>query len=162
MCIRDRPVLVLSEQLTNAVSNDPAVRGWFQKLVWVLAVQSQVRVSALTLTSLMVPVGKGTLNVVSTFVCTYLIAVPVAGSLVLTDWATTSVSAKMMMCMGASCFGSLFVAGFGLVYSLMMDWEAVSCLVASRANSDQAAALEYHRCHEEELGGDSPSFKQDP
>ena len=132
------PVLLCGGAIADVMSDDSEVREWFRKLVWVLALQAQTRIAMMTMSSLLIPIEKGVLNVVSTFVATYLIACPLSGMLVLTDLlGAHSIATRMMICMATSSMANVLVATFGLVYSLCMDWEQVSDVTSSRANSDR-------------------------
>ena len=137
--LTNAPIVILSEGISTAFSNNELVSSWLQKLLWVLALQAQTRVAMLTLSSLMIPVGKGTLNALTTFAATYLVACPIAGSLVLTDWGTCSISAKMQWCMATSSISNGLVAIVGLAYTMRMDWDEAAIMIAARAHSDKRA-----------------------
>eukprot|EP00658_Telonema_sp_P-2_P028635 TRINITY_DN21906_c0_g1_i2.p1 TRINITY_DN21906_c0_g1~~TRINITY_DN21906_c0_g1_i2.p1 ORF type:complete len:554 (+),score=131.34 TRINITY_DN21906_c0_g1_i2:17-1678(+) len=139
VAVTNVPLLVWREQLAQVVSNDAEVRYWFEKIVWVLALQAQIRVSSIGLSCLLVPLGKGHLSVGFSWISTYVLTVPVVAVGVLTDSFTNSVQSKMELCLSSSFMAGFFSGLFGLVFLISVDWPKMAEVIASRANSDKAA-----------------------
>ena len=78
-------------------------------------------------------------GVAATYFSFYLLAVPIAGTVALTDLATTSPSVKMAFCLGATTIAQAGQMAFGFAYTWRLDWLAEGKAVASRANSDVVA-----------------------
>ena len=63
-----------------------------------LALHSQLRISSIESTFLLIPLGFPWTKIVLTFSCFYLIATPLVGTLALTDLTTMDIAAKMVLC----------------------------------------------------------------
>lgn len=145
------------------VSNDHGVQQWFGRLAWVLVLHSQSRISCLNAQSLLIPLGKGKLKVISTAVSFYLIASPIAGVVALTDFATSSVVIKMVACVGASSVAQTVLAFYCFAFLNRLNWDEAAELINRRANMDRemvaapgtcSASVENH----ERLEGGKPSW----
>ena len=70
------PILLCTRSISRIVSNDPMVSQALEPLLWVLAVHVQTRVTNLTTGSLLIPVGKPMLNVVTSLLASIFSALP--------------------------------------------------------------------------------------
>jgi len=129
-------LLLFQDQLCRLMSNDEAVRQWLSKILWILALHIQTRISALAPLFLYIPLGKGMLQFVMTFSSFYLVACPVAGVVALTDIFTDSIAIKIGFCAGTSTIAQVMMLIFNFIYLCRLDWEAAGAIINKRANTD--------------------------
>merc|ERR1712232_383827 len=72
-------ILLLQGVLCSLVSNDSSVQHWLGQILWILTLHTQTRISGLVTLIFYVPLGKGIIRTMLTFVTFYLVAVPIAG-----------------------------------------------------------------------------------
>jgi len=131
------PIILLARPVCRIASNDAAVVSSLNRIVWVLSPQAQSRILAITATALLIPMGRAKLQVGATSACFYLIAVPLTILLALTDVASHNVAFKMVVCVATTTVAQLPLALFALGYMAHLDWQAVSRVIGSRANTDR-------------------------
>ena len=102
VAISNAPLLLCAPSLARVVSSDSDVQAWFAKIVWVLALHQQSRLTSINGMQLFVPLGKGHINVAANVAAFYVVAAPVVAAVALTDAVTTDVAAKMGACVGLS------------------------------------------------------------
>eukprot|EP00931_Biecheleriopsis_adriatica_P095290 TRINITY_DN68924_c0_g1_i1.p1 TRINITY_DN68924_c0_g1~~TRINITY_DN68924_c0_g1_i1.p1 ORF type:complete len:528 (+),score=95.23 TRINITY_DN68924_c0_g1_i1:213-1586(+) len=134
-------LLLLGEGfLCSLVSNDLAVQQWFHKIVWVLVIHTQTRISALNCLFLFIPLGMGHLRVITTFVCFYCIATPLVGVIAMTDMVTQDIALKMVACVGATSIAQFVQALYCCRFIHRLDWKEAGNIIKQRANTDRATA----------------------
>lgn len=138
--LTNAPLLACSGLIATAMSSDPEVQGWLAKIVWVLALHSQIRITSIQSTFLLIPMGKPWVKIASTLVAFYFVASPIAAAVVLTDVATSDVGAKMAAAVGCTSIGMLANGIFGAWYMSRLDWLETGRVVQDRANTDKAEA----------------------
>jgi len=131
------PFLVWGENVGRIVSNDPAVQWWFDRILWLLVLETQLRICTINGTALFVPMGKGALVVTVKFFCYYFIATPIGVVTALTDLVTTSVLVKLNWLLGSVIIGMVVVATFNFSYMALMDWKKVAKIIYDRAHMDK-------------------------
>jgi hypothetical protein len=113
------------------------VQQWFSKIAWVLVLHSQTRVVSINAGALFIPIGKPVFGVALTAITFYAVAVPVAGTMALTDLVTTNVSYKMAFCVGCTSAAQLLQAVIGFAFLGRMDWVKMGEVIEERANTDK-------------------------
>jgi Na+-driven multidrug efflux pump len=131
------PLLLWGEDLSTVVSNDPDVRRWFGKIIWVLALHSQIKISAVNAGVLFIPMGKAILQIAVNTICFYIIATPVTAVVSLTDMVTSSVSLKLTICLATTPMASSLIGIFEYAYLSLMDWSRIAKVINDRANTDK-------------------------
>lgn len=134
------PMLVFSDAIAAAMSSDAEVQEWLAKIIWVLAMQSQIRISAIEAQFLLIPIGRPWAKIIATFISFYLIAAPISGVLALTDVATTLVAPKIVVCVACTSIGMGVLGVWGFWFMARLDWEETGRVIAARANTDKEAA----------------------
>eukprot|EP00930_Biecheleria_cincta_P079024 TRINITY_DN6668_c0_g1_i2.p1 TRINITY_DN6668_c0_g1~~TRINITY_DN6668_c0_g1_i2.p1 ORF type:complete len:523 (+),score=56.01 TRINITY_DN6668_c0_g1_i2:32-1570(+) len=132
-------VLLLSLQsaLCSVVSDDLSVHRWFGQIFWLLTLHMQTRISCLVTTVFFIPLGKGMLRTLITFVSFYVIAAPIALTIALTDLITNSVGIKLGACVGCTSMAQLVQFLFNAVYLCRLDWHQAGMIINQRANADR-------------------------
>lgn len=146
-------LVIFRDELCEFISNDRAVHHWLRDIVWVLAAHTQTRILALNASFLFIPIGKGTLRVGITFVSFYLIALPFAGIVALTDLVTTQVASKLVACVGYTSIAQIVMALFIWSYLRRLDWDEAAMIIHRRANNDRSASKELGEGSNIEQGG---------
>lgn len=131
------PLLVSGNSISKVVSNDRNVQKWFEKIMWVLVMHSELRINYVNASVLFIPMGKAVLQVTVNLVCFYLIATPVTVIVLLTDWVTSSIILKLTFCLASTSIAATFVSMFELGYLLLMDWKKAVKVINDRANTDK-------------------------
>ena len=141
------PILLCTRGISRVVSNDPLVSQALEPLLLMLAVHVQTRVTNLTTGSLLIPVGKPMLSVVTSFVGFYFIGAPIALVGAFTDLLTRVKETKMLLCVGCTSVAQTFLSVTYVVVLCRMDWQATARVVYGRAQSDRCVVP----------GGDGPA-----
>jgi len=113
------------------------VQQWFGKVVWLLALHSQTRITCINMNSLFIAFNKPILANVITYGSFYLLSVPLTAIVSLTDIVTKDIFTKLAMCLGTSAIAQgymLIIAGICLC---RFDWVKISSEIAARANTDK-------------------------
>lgn len=134
--VSNLPLLVCTESISAVISNDPEVQRWFGKLLWVLTLHQQTRMSYNNAFSLFNPIGLGYVRLGANLVAFYLLAVPFAFVMAFTDLATHSLLAKMCAVMGATALAQTVLVLFGFGVLTCSDWSKLSLIIERRAQSD--------------------------
>ena len=132
-------LLIFQQQLCAIVSNNADVQSWFRVVAWVLVFHTQTRIIALNSIFIFIPVGKGKLRVIYTFVSFYFVATPISGMVALTDLVTTDLSTKMVACVGATSIAQSVLAMFCFRFIHKLDWDAAGAIINQRANTDRVS-----------------------
>jgi len=119
------------------MSNDSLVRQWLSRILWILTLHAQTRISALVTFIFYIPLGKGMLRTLLIFVTFYLVAVSIVGLVVLSDLVITSVGIKLDICVGATSIAQMVQASFNWMYLWRLDWHAAGVSINARANADE-------------------------
>lgn len=133
------PLLLFSRGLSGVVSNDAQVQREFEKITYLLVSQSQSRILCCCLNSVFVPLDKGYLLLVSSFVVTYLISAPLGGITSLTTLVTSSTDVKIAACLGTTTLTQSLLGLGASFYLFRMDWEKAGRIISDRALSDKQA-----------------------
>jgi len=133
--------LMVQSSLCSLVSNDEAVRQWLSKILWVIVIHTQTRISNLGSAFLFIPLGQGMLSVKLVFFAFYVVATPISGFVALTDYVTTDVSIKMVACVGASSIAQAIQVVYSFWYLLRLDWREAALIISLRANTDKQEAV---------------------
>ena len=134
--VSNLPLLVCTESISAVISNDPEVQRWFGKLLWVLTLHQQTRMSYNNAFSLFNPIGLGSVRLGANLVAFYLLAVPFAFVMAFTYLATHSLLAKMCAVMGATALAQTVLVLFGFGVLTCSDWSKLSLIIERRAQSD--------------------------
>jgi Na+-driven multidrug efflux pump len=129
-----------SNELVGIVSNDEDVRFWLKQVCWVLIMHSQTRICSINATSLLIPMKKGSLNILANVVAFYLIASPIVGVVALTNYFTKDIGTKLTFCVSATTIAQVVQAVGGFIYISRCDWDSICNIVHSRANTDVSTA----------------------
>jgi Na+-driven multidrug efflux pump len=130
-------IVVFRKELSQVISNDAEVQQWLADIVWVLAAHTQTRISCLNPLFLFIPLGKGMLRTVITFVSFYLVALPIVFLVALTDLATTQVPSKLVACVGYSSIAQAVMFIWMFWYLRRLDWQDAAMIINRRANNDR-------------------------
>ena len=131
------PLLLFPRAISHVISNDPDVREWFEKILWVLVMHTQTRIMSINLSQLFIPMGKGVIKVAVNVCAFYLVASPIAGVIALTDKATSALYPKMAITVAATTIAQTIIAVFSGCYFLRLDWREAGRKIKARANSDK-------------------------
>lgn len=135
------PILIWREDISTLLTNDPDVRWWLSKIVWVLVLHSQTRISCLNAILLFIPIGKAVVGVLLNFVSFYFIATPLVALLSLTDLVLDQdqIAAKLECIVATSSVAQAIIAVVGFAILASLDWDELAALIRERANSDKEA-----------------------
>ena len=134
------PLLMYPDGITQLLTNDRAVQGYLEPMIWMLAVHSQLRIGGATGGILFIPLGKPWVKLIISYCCNYLIALPVATGIALTDIVTTNVQVKMLGCVSCASIAAAFTTVISHSYLCCMDWHQAGIVINSRANTDKSVA----------------------
>jgi len=130
--------LLLQPPLCRLVSNDALTQYYLEKILWILVFHTQTRISCVTM-FLYIPTGKGNYRIYLSFVAFYCIAVPIVAVVALSDLVTTSVVAKLAVCVGGTSIAQFVLAVVFSFWLHRLDWDEASAMISGRANTDQVA-----------------------
>ena len=131
------PLLLYPDEIATLLTNDPKVQQWFKPMIWVLVVHSQIRIITATGGILFIPLGKSCLKLSLNYVCYYLVSIPIAAFIVLSDEVTNDVANKMLVCVGCTSIGMGLTGVISHMYLCWMDWQAAGAIINTRANADK-------------------------
>lgn len=142
--------------LSRLMSNDADVRRWFHGLVWLLAVHTQTRIVDLTCGALLIPLDYPRTRIGIAFASFWLVATPVALVGCLTDAFSSSLRAKLVLCMACTSIGQALNAASFVTFLLRLDWQVAAAAITSRANTDQPSRERAESCSSAplDLGGE--------
>jgi len=146
------PLLLYPDQIAMLLTNDPVVQQWFQPMIWVLVVHSQARIVAATGGVLFIPLGKACMKLCMEYFCYYVVAMPIAAFIALSDEVTDDVSAKMLVCVGCTTVGMGLSGTISHIYLCCMDWHTAGAVINARANTDKKAKTETKRASDGDAG----------
>lgn len=131
------PLVAASQYIAKCVSNDASVQQWFGKVVWLLALHSQTRVTSINMSSLFIAFNKPILANVITYGSFYLLSVPLTVFVSLTDIVTEDTLTKFAMCLGTSVLAQGYIVIIAGIFLCRFDWVKISGEIAARANTDK-------------------------
>eukprot|EP00928_Gymnodinium_smaydae_P088252 TRINITY_DN72360_c0_g1_i1.p1 TRINITY_DN72360_c0_g1~~TRINITY_DN72360_c0_g1_i1.p1 ORF type:complete len:567 (+),score=13.35 TRINITY_DN72360_c0_g1_i1:39-1739(+) len=140
-------IYLIQDEFCGWVSNEAAVKKWFGHIVWVLFAHTQTRISALASQILYIPLKKGWLRIIITFVSFYVIAAPIAALFAFTNFVTVDIGYKMTACVGLTSIAQACMALFNIEYFRRLDWEEAGRVISSRAQSDKQPRLSEERAN---------------
>lgn len=129
--------LFFQEDVCRLMSNDMMVQQWLRKIIWLLVLHSQTRISALAPNFLWIPLGRGLSQIVMTFTAFYVIAAPIVGLIALTDVVTKSVEVKLTFCISLASIAQFVMVIWNSVILCKLDWQEAGAIVYRRANTDR-------------------------
>lgn len=130
-------VLATQSFLRQILSNDTSVHDWLGKILWILTLHCQTRISSLITFIFYVPLGRGMLRTWITFGTFYLVAVPIVVVVALSDVVTTSVTIKLSVVVGSTSIAQALQVVLNFVYLSRLDWELAGAIINRRANADK-------------------------
>merc|ERR1712093_165381 len=139
VAVTNVPLRLFPRAISNVISNDPEVRGYFEQLVWVLVMHTQTRILSINLSQLFIPMDKGVIKVAVNVFAFYVVASPIAGGIALTDKVTTAVYPKMAVTVAATTIAQTIIATFAGFYFARLDWVRAGRIINARAHSDKQA-----------------------
>jgi len=130
-------LFVWKDSLCRIISNDEAVQAWLDKIIWVLIIHTQSRIGNCNSANLLIPLDRGRFKAVATFVGFYCVASPISAFVALTDYVTTSMSTKMVACVGLTSMAQLCLLVTFYIFLCGLDWQDACAIVKRQADSDR-------------------------
>merc|ERR1712226_1448887 len=131
------PLVLGSSWIAKFVSNDHAVQQWFSKVVWLLALHSQTRVTSINMSSLFIAFNKPILSNIITYGAFYILSAPLGGIVALTDIVTKSLLVKFVFCLGTTVMAQGYICILSAIFLCRFDWAKIAAEIAARANTDK-------------------------
>jgi len=138
VAVTNVPILLWQEEISSALTNDEEVCFWLRKIVWVLVLHSQSRISCLNAVVLFIPIGKAMFGVLLTFVAFYFVASPLVALFSLSNlvFLQSQITVKMTCIVAATSAAQVLIAVVGFTYLVRLDWLDLAELIRGRANTD--------------------------
>ena len=131
--------------LSQLVSNEKVVQEYFSSFIWILCIHTQVRITVINLSCILIPIGRGIFANVSK-ISNYMIGVPLIICIGLTNTiygdGDVFLVARMSWIFSLSPVNmSIRILIVGIFLGCFLDWQKATKIVVERANQDKCRLL---------------------